>query len=68
MTILQDEIPFTNSAIRIYVKEAEKRMKILFPDFQEYQKLKRRIKMAQKRLQNTEQNTELLIKFAPGNE
>ena len=68
MTILQDEIPFTNSAIRIYVKEAEKRMKILFPNLQEYRKLKRRIKMAQKRLQNTEQNTELLIKFAPGNE
>lgn len=50
MTILQNELPFTNSALEIYITEAEKRMKQIWPHVSEYNKLKLRVKLAKNRL------------------
>jgi hypothetical protein len=48
--VIIDEIPFTNEAIEIYIKEAEKRMEQLSPSFQEFNKLKKLVSIAKERL------------------
>ena len=51
MTILTEEIPFTNQAIKIYIEEAERRIEVLRPSAQEFDRLKTRLKLANKRLE-----------------
>lgn len=54
MTILSDEIPFTNDAIRIYLKEINAEIDKLRPAVSLFNKLVTRKKLAQKRLDQHE--------------
>ena len=51
MTIEQ-EIPFTNDALKIYIDEIDKRMDYLNKFVSEYRKLKFRRKVAENRIKN----------------
>jgi len=52
MTILSEEIPFTNEAIKIYIKEAQKIINDLNKYVRESARLKTRVKVARKRLKD----------------
>jgi len=51
MTILTEEIPFTNAALKIYVSEIEKRMDYLSQFVNESRRLKFRLKKSLERLE-----------------
>ena len=51
MTILSEEIPFTNEALKIYVVEIEKRIEYLSQFVNENVRLRRRLKKARDRLE-----------------
>jgi hypothetical protein len=49
--LIEKEVPFTTEAIKIYIKETEKRIKFLQPYVSEFDKLKNRLKFAKERLE-----------------
>ena len=51
MQKIKDEVPITTDGIRVYIEEAKKRLEVLLPYVNEFNKLKNRIKIANERLQ-----------------
>lgn len=47
---IEQEIPFTNEALDIYILEANKRIEQLRPFVSEYNKLKNRVRVAKERI------------------
>ena len=50
MTILSEELPFTNEALKIFIDEVEKEIERLSPYVSQFNKFKRRLKLARERL------------------
>lgn len=52
MTLLTEEIPFTNEALKIYISETEKEMNKIHEIILKYGRLKTRLKKSRKRLKD----------------